>query len=244
MHATDLPGSAGPSLSKIESVQDPDHDRRRPVSDWRALPWSRICSVWAYSPGITSVGTGWLLTPRVVVTAAHVILAGAPPARIEVYAGSARPGQGPKALARRARPSPLWGGAGSLEYDFAALWLDAELGGSFPVPPPAPDAALQAMSVAIPGFPREPERGGGRDQWYHHNALARVEPASLFYDIDTTEGESGAPLLFAPDGATDRAMVVGIHGAGFDATGEYLNRAQRIDDPTYRQLLEWARTPL
>lgn len=80
--------------------------------------------------------------------------------------------------------------------------------------------------VTISGYPGEKNH----TQWSHENDLftsnfTDLENPLLFYDIDTTGGQSGSPIYNA------RFEVVGVHSnGGIKQTG---NHGQRLNEVNY-----------
>ena len=80
--------------------------------------------------------------------------------------------------------------------------------------------------VTISGYPGEKNH----TQWSHENDLftsnfTDLENPLLFYDIDTTGGQSGSPIY------NDQVEVVGVHSnGGIKQTG---NHGQRLNEVNY-----------
>ena len=115
------------------------------------------------------------------------------------------------------------------DFDYGAIHLPSALGeavGWFAVTA-ASDADLARRQVNISGYPGSPVFGA--EQWFHSNGVLRTTQRRVFYDVDTTGGQSGAPVWIQPEN-DDEPVVVAIHayGVGGAPVGQPANSAPRI----------------
>lgn len=95
-------------------------------------------------------------------------------------------------------------------------------------------ASLQSghFTPAIVGYPVDKP---AQTMWGHsRKAFNGVEPYRLFYDIDTSAGQSGSAIWSLDQGAT-LGFVVGIHTQGSGGTAD--NSGSRIDQNLLKDLI-------
>lgn len=233
-----------------------DEDNRRWVAnglDPDSSPWSTICQLDVEFPFGSDRGTGWMIGSAAVATAGHCVFShglGGWAKRIRVRLP--RGGDVSGSPAHRARawdttrawvehPDPI----SSIRHDYGVVWLRAEdavagvrelreEGGD--EHDEAPDAdELRAQPVFVAGYPSPPPShlpGFGK-LVYHGQPPRSVTDTTVAYTIDTSPGQSGAPVL-RWDGSRHRP--VGIH---LEQRGGR-NFALRLVPPVRRLLRRWA----
>ena len=234
--------------SGFETLFDPKRDRRIRIGDTAARPWRMICSLRIVAPGGRSVGTGWFIGPRTIITAGHCVYArsmGGWAEEITVIPG--RDGDDQKfgqVTSATFDTISRWIEDQDPDFDYAAIHLPAPIGeqtGWFSVAVKS-DAALEGSLVNVSGYPID--QGRGAQQWFHANRVLRALPDRIFYDIDTYAGQSGSPVWLYDEDAPDEPQVVAIHAYGFGGTPESLaitaNSAPRITHTVFACLQEWA----
>jgi V8-like Glu-specific endopeptidase len=229
--------SQPPDTSILEVVIG--EDDRRQVSVTEKYPWRCICSLLIKAAdGSNWIGTGWLVGPRILLTAGHCVYIhgrGGWAEQIEVIPGR----RGPERPFGSCTATSFWSVRGwadlrRREYDYAAILLPAErrygeeLGWyGFAV---RSDDALDGTMVNISGYPGDQPAG---TQWFHAKELTDVEDRVLTYTIDTAGGQSGAPVWIKyADGGR---YGVGIHTNGH-ITG---NSATRINQAVFDNIKYW-----
>lgn len=208
-----------------------------------------LCALWIkFSNGEVGEATGFFVAPRVVVTAGHAVYdhrnGRGPAVTIAVFPGvnAAIPLQNGashpfgSARAWSIRVTPQWYSYKHPEYDFACVVL--------PTNPPTtsrdlpfaePDApTLMSRPAALNGYPAEQAFA---ELWGMNGPIRQVELRRLVYDIDTSEGQSGAPLTVRDDYGV--RFAVGVHSGG-DYGG---NSAIRLAGFAYDKLQEWIANP-
>ena len=202
-------------------------------------PWRAICSLlMTAADGSGWIGTGWLVGPRILVTAGHCVYLqnnGGWARQIEVIPGrlgSERPFG--SVMAASFRSVRGWTQNRNRHYDYGAILLPEgrRLGeelGWFGYAARSDDA-LSNTWVNLSGYPKDKPTG---TQWFHAKEVAQVEERVLTYTIDTAGGQSGAPVWIKQ--ADGSRYGVGIHTNGH-VTG---NSATRISQPVFDNIKAW-----
>lgn len=195
-----------------ETVCDPDERAR--IRDTRVRPWDANCRlVITMTDGQVAVGTGWLMGPRLVVTAGHCVHEGEGGRffkQIEVVP-AANGSQSPygSQVSTRLRASQKWQTSGSLPDDYGAIILDApfQANGSSPsmhVTHVATDAELGLGDASVSGYPADK---ASATQWVDSDPFSHIMPTRLRYRLDTYGGQSGSAVIHGGN-------AVGIHNYG------------------------------
>lgn len=211
-------------------------DDRQRVTPTTAYAWRCICMLRITArDGSVWYGTGWFASPKLVVTAGHVVhiaSRGGWVQEIEVVPacdGSSRPFGA--VTSRRFRSVEGWVDGEQAEHDYGAVLLPQPVPGvgyfGFAA---ASEEMLDGKTVLLSGYPSDKPLG---TQWQHERHLQRIEPRLLYYDIDTAGGQSGAPVWTSFNG---RLYAVGIHTGGM-ATG---NSAVRLTSEVFDNLTTWS----
>lgn len=207
------------------------HDDRAEVTETAQTPWSTICKVHTvFVDGTTAEGTGFLVSHNCIATAGHVLLniqTGAKPKSISVRPGHSR-GNDPfnSYVGVGFDVHPDFEATHDRGFDIGVIYLGADVGlqtgylgfGSFP------DGSLANVLVNIAGYPVD--RPGKL-----MSAAGRVTAAAphwLAHDVDTIEGQSGAPVIYVE--SPGQMVVLGVHSWGDP------NRATRISPDIYNWL--------
>ncbi|MER8569009.1 serine protease [Mesorhizobium sp. M0924] len=232
--------------SALESILGDTDDRTR-ILETTLTPWRQICALEIEGKdGQRFIGTGWFAGPRTLITAGHCVHhpdLGGWAERITVNPGrngDTLPFKG--AVATRVSAIDAWTGSQDPDFDYGVIHLDTDLGselGWFAIDALG-DAALARRMVNISGYPLKP--GFGKEQWFHSNGVLRTTQRRIFYDVDTTGGQSGAPVWIYPDGS-DTPLVVAIHAYGVGGTPSNLqieaNSAPRITADVLTLIKGW-----
>jgi glutamyl endopeptidase len=216
-------------------------DDRRQITVTTQYPYSAICQLeidWRSKPD--EIGTGCLIAPRLVLTAAHCVYDRSHQqfaAQIRVSPGrngsdTVAPQTSSKLFVNRLYPSA--GEGEKPQFDYAAILLDQPFRvGEFGVGVYG-DEEFNGDTFNIVGYPFDKPRG---TMWGHAQALSVVGPRILEYLIDTEPGQSGAPV-FDMDTVNGQVqyVVVGIH-SGASSSGN--NIATRITEEVWENLEAW-----
>jgi glutamyl endopeptidase len=222
-----------------ETVHGPDDRRQITATD--TYPWRVHASLLiTAADGSNWIGTGWFVSPWVLVTAGHCVYikhSGVPGrdgwvTRMRVIPG--RNGTGRpfgEAVAKTFHSVRGWTEQGDEEYDYGAIVLDEPLGestgwlgfGRYT------DSELLRVVGNISGYPGDKPPG---TQWYAARRIDSVSPRKVRYDIDTAGGQSGAAVYRIRDG---RRFAVAVHAYG----GATVNSGTRINGPVFDNLVFW-----
>lgn len=229
----------------FESVIGPTDDRVR-VLDTDLYPWRMICALRMHADnGVSTIGTGWLVGPRTIITAGHCVYStyyfGGWASTIEVS-----PGRNGSELPFETKISTSfssvdrWVQSEDPDFDIGCIHLAEPIGdtlGWFAAGSITPDE-LAGYQVNVSGYPSD--RGNGTEQYHHRNQVLHVTDRRVFYDVDTFGGQSGAPVWIHEEvGAPP--IVIGIHayGVGGSPGGLQANSAPRIIPEVMTQIREW-----
>lgn len=238
-------------------------DLRKPVTSTalRGAPFGAVCKIVAkFAGGERSLGSGFLVDPALVLTAAHVVhhpkfgrateLLVAPGCFTDTI-----PDQPDERFAQVVSGSALrthekWLRPGSdPEFDYGAILLPDRVKflpcGKFALRS-ASENALQrnlrehATNFMVAGFPVD--KGGGTQQWYAQGPLFIIKQKWFGHLVGTIEGQSGGPVGgMAKDPATAQSVPIafGVHSRG-SADTRY-NIAVRVDAEFLEHVNLWKR---
>jgi len=238
----------GASLQTGRSVFGTD-DRVR-VPDTTRIPWRQVCCLQIKFPMGVRIGTGTLIGPRAVGTAAHCVYdhwLGGKAEEIVVTPG--RNGQssgGPfgSAVSRLFVAAQGWTRQDARApvarrvispYDYAVIVLPTDLGTKpgWMAFASLARGELQNRRVNHVGYALDRDFQG-TTQWWNANSIAGVDQDRLFYFLDTADGESGGPV-YVYEPATEQRILVGIHTS---FTGKHTS-AVRISPQVRANLGAW-----
>jgi glutamyl endopeptidase len=223
------------SKSDLESVIGVDD--RVLINPTTSFPWRAICSLRIRTKtGKNFIGTGWLVSPRTVITAGHCLYMhneGGWAQSIEVIPGrngALRPyGSG---ISSSFRSVTGWTTSKNRDFDYGAIILPSNYRpgattGFFGFANLS-DASIRAKTLNLSGYPGDK---GGSTQWFHARRPLSVTPRTINYDIDTFGGQSGSPVWYLENGGR---YAVGIH-----TNGGASNSATRIVSDVFANLQTW-----
>jgi glutamyl endopeptidase len=254
------PVLTGSPAAKPENVIGADNRTR--VADTAMTPWRCICHLEIeYENGPVGTGTGFLIGPQTVITAAHVLVD-------RRFFGWNRPRKAKRARLLPGRNGTLapygyvvsekfqipdeWLAKDADEeraaaFDYAAIQIpwtedteveDERLGqrlGYFGLRSysDAEEDKVKLLFVNNAGYPWEPNKPYGT-LWYNAGRISRWTDDFVEYMVDTEGGQSGSPVYFYDERQQQR-YVVAIH-----TTGDFVNRGLRITPTVFRQICQWA----
>jgi glutamyl endopeptidase len=236
--------------NELESIIG-DDDRKQVLTTTNA-PWCYICALTITMPYGTMVGTGWLISPRTIITAGHCVYdlkrGGGLAMKIAVTPGkNGSNAAGPMQTATKFRVLAGWEDgqkkgrpyAETQRYDYAAILLDPpyKAPGYFSFAAIANEQAVQKEDTNIAGYPLERDGSAkdGTHMFWHARRIAQATATTLEYETDTYGGQSGSPIWLKMDG---QRYVVGIHTRGVTDT-QPLNGGVRITSEVFTTLKKW-----
>jgi glutamyl endopeptidase len=220
-------------------------DDRVRVTNNELYPWRCISSLLiTANTGAQYIGTGWLVSPRMLLTAGHCVYMsdeGGWVTQIEVIPGrngEARPFG--SAVSRDFRSVSGWTQDGDSDYDYGAVILPADKRygdqlGWFGYAC-RPDDYMQAIMLNLSGYPgdggKAPNQVEG-SQWFHSRTVKDVLAKQITYEIDTYGGQSGAPVWeMTSDGSR---YGVAVHTWGTTVS----NGGTRITGEVFDNIMAW-----
>jgi glutamyl endopeptidase len=231
--------SFGPPPDLQEIVHGPDD--RVQITNTSVYPWRVHASllIQAADNSMWS-GTGWFIGPHTLATAGHVVYiknSGVAGRDGWVKSIKVMPGRNGSSLpygsvtSTNFRSVNGWMNSGDENYDYGAMVIPTELGATtgwfgFGV---WSDKDLVASTGNISGYPGD--KPGGT-QWYDARQIASVGSRKVYYDIDTSGGQSGSAVYRIINGGR---YAVAVHAYG----GASTNSGTRIVQPVYDNLLTW-----
>jgi len=222
-----------PELENVIGV-----DNRVRINPTTGYPWRAICALRIRtSTGNNYIGTGWLISPRTVITAGHCVYMhneGGWAQSIEVIPAlndSTQPYS--SGSSSRFRSTAGWTRDKNRDFDYGAIILPTayrpgDTVGFFGYTART-DADLLSKTLNLSGYPADK---GGNTQWFHARAPKAVAGRTITYDIDTFGGQSGAPVWILENGSR---YCVGIHTNGHNAG----NSATRVITEVFNNLTTW-----
>ncbi|WP_139062421.1 trypsin-like serine peptidase [Aquimarina megaterium] len=213
-------------------------DDRKQIKGTTKYPWRAICSLRIKAKdGTNWIGTGFLIGPRTVITAGHVVYMhkhGGWAKSIEVIPGR-NGGKKPYGSCKSSHFHSVkgWTKSKKRSHDYGAIILpkNCKYGnkvgyfgygnyGFFD---------LLGLKVNLSGYPGDKPAG---TQWWHARKIKAVTSRTLVYNIDTAGGQSGSPVWRIKNG---KRYAVGIHTNGYSLG----NSATRITKPVFKNLKNW-----
>lgn len=214
-------------------------DNRVRINPTTSYPWRAICSLKITAQnGTRWIGTGWLISPRTVITAGHCVYMhdeGGWAKSIEVIpamnAGAKPYGSASSSYLKSVTG---WTQNRNRENDYGAIILPSnfrpgDVTGYFGFSV-KDDAFLKASVLNLSGYPGD--KPNDNEQWFMALKPKSVSSRVIIYDIDTVGGQSGAPVWVK---IGESRSCVGIHTNGHGSG----NSATRIVTPVFDNLLAW-----
>jgi V8-like Glu-specific endopeptidase len=225
-----------PSRMTYSSSSASERDDRVPVSDTTAKPFSAICSleITMGAAKFGMIGTGFLVSPNVVMTAGHCIFNRDPRIGPTGFVDSIRisPGQDGKSFPLGTFKSESmwvdeqWSVEGNTDYNYGVIILATPIPGASELSLASlSDNDLKDLFINICGYPVEKGRG---TMWMTSGYLDSVFPGRITYPLVTGGGTSGGPVWSNIDG---NIKVVGIHHS--------TRTAVRITDSVVANINKW-----
>ncbi|MEM9670424.1 MAG: trypsin-like serine protease [Pseudomonadota bacterium] len=228
----------------IESLIDPAIDNRTRILETTLPPWRMICSLSIESTfGPSIPGTGWLAGPSTVITAGHCVHAlerGGWATKIDVTPGQNGVDQKPygQFQSRSFNCTKRWRDDADPDYDIGCIQLSEPIGnevGWFGMRV-LDGAELSQWHLNLSGYPLKP--GQGVEQRFHSNSVHKLTDHRVYYQIDTTSGNSGGPVWIQDVAADDAPYCVAIHAYSV-GDGVNANSGPRINSDVFDLIQSW-----
>ncbi|MBO3697356.1 S8 family serine peptidase [Roseivirga sp. E12] len=226
--------SRGPS--RINAIRDSID--WTPINDSTISPWRALCRLVMTIKGKTYYGSGCLIGPQTVLTAAHNVYLEEQASYVKVYAGyDPKKGNavGESGVKDMKYPQEWTLKKTPLKYDFAMLTLDKPLGkeiGYFGYAMIPNASKLEEFKFNLAGYPFYGDLAGDQLVFTSGN-INTVEESHFNYRLDTEKGMSGGPVFVS--NREGNHYVVGIHSR---APGSF-NQARRIDKEVFEFIKKW-----
>lgn len=230
-------------LPGIESRSNPNanetvcgSDNRSRITNTTSNPWRWNCKLIITMPDNSKyIGSGWLVGPRCVMTAGHVVHDGGTgkswAKRIEVIPGmngSTRPYG--TFVSTRFYSVNGWVNAGNSAYDYGCIILSSNVGNSLGYFGFANynNTTLQNMTMNTAGYPGDKANG---TMWFVSGPVYRVYTYEIQYYADTYGGQSGSCVWRLTNG---NRYAVAVH-----VRGGCPNEGTRINSGVYNNIVNW-----
>ena len=236
------------------SIINPSDDRLA-ATDTTAPPWCWICRLAIHHPPRRpSPGTGWLIGPRTLITAAHNVhhTSLGPAHHIVVEVPGRRAGETVRTESRVFETHPAWPGSFDPAVDIACIRLPVDVPGwapwcelSDPVVADPTDAGAIGMLVTVAGWTEVPVRPASDeprseavDSEAAESGLPGPNAARLMKATDVTTALLSERLFYLTDttagqsgspvwvdGRDGRPVVIGVHTYNVNQTPTDMPRA-------------------
>ena len=245
----DFEGFAPPNDTGLESVIG--NDDSVIVNDTANAPWRPLVCMRIKAPGEFLIGSGILIRPNVILTAAHNVYrlnSKAYATSIVAHVGVTTGGNaGAEAIGARVQCPPQYVACAGpndptrLAFDFAVIHLTTDALGKWTKPGSIPDVLsqapmsepeLRAAQLTLAGYPvydGKPivlRKGLGR--------IVSTTGTGLLYDMDSLPGQSGGPA-FRINEPSKSFTFAGLHTTG----QEIENRARRWEASMQKTVKDW-----
>jgi V8-like Glu-specific endopeptidase len=221
-------------------------DGRVRVTNYLQYPWRCVCSLAiTTATGIARIGSGWLASPRLVITAGHCVYMadeGGWAAQVEVIPGrngAERPFGSAIVTARGLRSSRGWVENEDPDFDYGAILLppDQRLGdklGWFGYAPRSDDEVRQSV-LNLAGYPGD---GGNTHeegtQWYGKGKALELTGRQVTYSIPGAPGQGGSPVWITTP--QNERYCVATHTWG----GTVAHGGTRLTKDVFADIAQWA----
>ena len=229
-------------------------DTRKRIVNTRRIPWRHIVKIELSGGG---GGTGTLIAPNKVLTAAHVVYDRRKRKRYSLR--RVIPGKNGRGISKRTEP---FGSAKAIRVnfpsayvtpnyrdawanDYAVITLERSFStrvGAWSNVRSVPASQLTRLRLNTSGYPGGSK--GGQHQYWTRNRVVSVRGPRIEYLLDTYAGQSGSPVWLRTRG---QRTIVAIHTAKDDAgtpgaTPIIANRGVAITPAILRQIKSWVRS--
>jgi V8-like Glu-specific endopeptidase len=241
-----LAASVWPQFEQLPALFEATPPRRRAVSWAGEWPWRAVCALEIQGGRRRWAASGFLVGPRTVVTAAHVLVPaqGARAEGVVVHFGRSGDVSLLSAATSAWITAPGWATGFRASDDYAAIFLPEDAGRLLGVLPLSDGVALpRGTRLTVSGYP-----GGtgeaGPDQHVQVVPVSVTARRRLCYPALSSPADAGSPIWIA---GPEEPRVVGIHTAGPCRLGPASGPGSsgvRIDTIVRRRIEHWAERDL
>ena len=229
-------------------------DDRTRITDTTSYPWRTHCYLELYFPLYSARGTGCLVSPYMVLTCAHnvynqdysdfVTNVTIAPGQKQSYEGGSvtRPYGTREGVDFQTNSSYISGG--SWEHDYGAVFFSSPFSGINTFMPLEWSGPSVGETVYLAGYPREVKLGtpdaeaNSQGLWRDSDPVHTYTTSKILcYTIDTSEGQSGAPVL-KKDYVMDPGRIIAIHAYG-NSTANGGPRLRLDNQSLITQWMQW-----
>jgi V8-like Glu-specific endopeptidase len=200
-------------------------DQRVRVVNPRAYPFSTVCAIASFfDDGDPRGGTGFLIGPRLVLTAGHnVCYQGQPVKRALILPGlNGDYSSVPHLESVQWLSVDAWARDQNTNYDYGALVLDSDLGvqrGWLSVETRADGDLPTGLAINTAGYPADcPAAAAGEcgepstTMWWDAGSVSKIDDFKIYYaNLKMYDGDSGSPIFVYEPGSQDPYRAIGIH---------------------------------
>jgi glutamyl endopeptidase len=201
-------------------------DDRSQITNTTAFPYSAICYIEIVFPNNNAyIGTAWMYAKNVAMTAGHCVYSasdGGWAKSVTVYPGR-NGGSTPfgSTYATTLSAPNGWTKDNSSDYDWGLLVLNNNIGdntGYFGAT--WTSSSLAGNHVSVTGYPGEKNK----TLWKMNGKITSSTANKVFYQMDTTGGQSGCPV-YSKDGDNTRAVAIHTTGSNSSNSGTRITKA-------------------
>jgi glutamyl endopeptidase len=212
-------------------------DRRTRISDTTTSPYGAIAKITTDF----EYGTGWFISPTILVTAAHVLFHNGQRAQ-SVSVDAALNGEikvVPKQQAQNWIAASSWDQQAGSSSDYGAIQVPTANNAWFDFGVYS-DQQLQQLTFEIVGYPVLDNSLGidGFTMWRDAGQLSQPSQDMLYYTLSTSNGQSGSPIFHAAQDG--KFWAAGIHVDLYQAQ----NKGVRITQGVFDMLNVWKQNGL
>ena len=245
----DFKGFAPPNDAGTESIIG--NDDSIIVNDTANAPWRPLVCLRITAPGEFLIGSGILIRPNVILTAAHNVYrlnSNAYATSIVAHVGVTTGGNaGAEAIGGRVQCPPQYVACAGpndptrLPFDFAVIHLTSDALSKWTKPdsipdilsqPPMSEPDLRAAQLTLAGYPVYEGKPIVLRKCLGH--IVSTTGTGLIYDMDSLPGQSGGPV-FRINEPSKSITFAGVHTTGQETE----NRARRWDATMQKTVKAW-----
>ncbi|MBY0501355.1 MAG: trypsin-like peptidase domain-containing protein [Alphaproteobacteria bacterium] len=205
-----------------ELLIQPDKDRRTPISAPAPsnLPWKSVGKLEIDFPnGKTYVGTGTLIAPDLVLTAGHCLYQDSKGGLAKEIRFFSNGKEDSFVISKKILPADTWMNEETPNWDFGVFSLTEGIGeesDDYLEPSVANsskfldhrDSELLDHRIQVTGYPGEKQ-----GMWTMTGDVYHMDNELIYYQIDTTPGQSGSPICttWEDSEGSHPYSIIGIH---------------------------------